>query len=63
MNTLQDVVEGASGIDAVPLWPHMVKYNPPAPSLNCIPHIWKYDEVRPYPVKTGELVKGKGAKR
>jgi hypothetical protein len=63
LKTVQDVIEGASKVNAVPLWPQMVKYNPPAPNPKCIPHIWRYDEVRPYLVRAGELVKEKDAER
>jgi len=61
--TVQDVIEGASKVNAVPLWPQMVKYNPPAPNPKCVPHIWRYDEVRPYLIRAGELVKEKDAER
>ncbi|KAJ4293247.1 hypothetical protein N0V90_008529 [Kalmusia sp. IMI 367209] len=63
IETVDDVIKGASKYNAVPLWPQMVKYNPPKPNPRCIPHIWRYDDVRPYLVKSGELVKEKDAER
>jgi gentisate 1,2-dioxygenase len=63
LSTIEDVIEGASKVNAVPLWPQMVKYNPPAPNPKCVPHIWRYDQVRPYLVRAGELVKEKDAER
>ncbi|KAF2192354.1 RmlC-like cupin [Zopfia rhizophila CBS 207.26] len=63
IETVDDVINGASKVNAVPLWPQMVKYNPPRPNPRCIPHIWRYGEVRPYLVRAGELVKEKDAER
>ncbi|KAF2643525.1 RmlC-like cupin [Massarina eburnea CBS 473.64] len=63
IETIEDVVQGASKHHAVPLWPQMVKYNPPQPNPKCVPHIWRYEEVRPYLVRAGELVKEKDAER
>ncbi|KAL5373994.1 hypothetical protein DPSP01_012298 [Paraphaeosphaeria sporulosa] len=63
VETVDDVIKGASKYNAVPLWPQMVKYNPPKPNPKCIPYIWRYDDVRPYLLKAGELVKEKDAER
>lgn len=63
IETITDVIEGASKVHAVPLWPQMVKYNPPKPNPRCVPFLWRYDEVRPYLVRAGELVKEKDAER
>lgn len=63
IETIQDVIKGASKFNAVPLWPQMVKYNPPKPNPKCVPFLWRYDEVRPYLVRAGELVKEKDAER
>ncbi|KAL1611907.1 hypothetical protein SLS60_000129 [Paraconiothyrium brasiliense] len=63
IETVDDVIQGASKYNAVPLWPQMVKYNPPKPNPKCVPYIWRYDEVRPYLLRAGELVKEKDAER
>ncbi|KAF2658579.1 RmlC-like cupin [Lophiostoma macrostomum CBS 122681] len=63
LETIEEVIQGASKVNAVPLWPQMVKYNPPKPNPRCIPYLWKYDEVRPYLVRAGELVTEKDAER
>jgi len=63
IETVEDVIKGASQYSAIPLWPQMVKYNPPNPNPKCTPHIWRYDDVRPYLVRAGELVKEKDAER
>lgn len=63
IETVDDVIKGASKYNAVPLWPQMVKYNPPKPNPKCIPYIWRYADVRPYLLAAGELVKEKDAER
>ncbi|KAH7119952.1 gentisate 1,2-dioxygenase [Dendryphion nanum] len=63
LETVQDVINGASKVHAVPLWPQMAKFNPPKPNPTCVPFIWRYDEVRPYLVRAGELVKERDAER
>ncbi|KAF1975538.1 RmlC-like cupin [Bimuria novae-zelandiae CBS 107.79] len=63
IDTVDDVIQGASKYNAVPLWPQMVKYNPPKPNPKCVPFIWRYDDVRPYLLKAGELVKENDAER
>jgi len=63
LETIDDIITGASTHNAVPLWPQMVKFNPPQPDPKCVPHMWRYEEVRPYLVRAGELVKEKDAER
>lgn len=46
-----------------PLWAQMSKLNPPAPNPTCIPHIWKYGEIKPYLLRAGELITEKQAER
>lgn len=49
--------------NTLPLWAQMTKLNPPQPNPRCVPHVWKYDEIRPYLVKAGDLVTEKQAER
>lgn len=63
METVNDVIRGASGYNAVPLWPQMAKFNPPQPNPTCVPDIWRYDDVRPFLIRAGDLVKEKDAER
>lgn len=63
IQTVDDVIQGASKFNAVPLWPQMAKYNPPKPNPKCIPFLWRYDDIRPYLLKAGELVNEKDAER
>lgn len=51
------------GTHALPLWTQMAKYNPPAPNPKAIPHLWKYDEIKPHLLRAGELITEKQAER
>ncbi len=46
-----------------PLWAQMAKLNPPRPNPTAIPHVWKYDEIRPHLLQAGELITEKQAER
>ncbi len=46
-----------------PLWSQMSKLNPPLPNPTAIPHVWKYDEIRPHLLRAGELITEKQAER
>jgi gentisate 1,2-dioxygenase len=46
-----------------PLWTQMAKLNPPLPNPSCVPHIWRYDLIRPSLLKAGELVGESQAER
>ena len=47
----------------LPLWAQMAKLNPPEPNPTCIPHIWRYDELKPYLLRAGKLISEKQAER
>ena len=47
----------------LPLWAQMAKLNPSAPNPRCKPFVWRYENVRPYLLRAGELVSGKQAER
>lgn len=46
-----------------PLWAQMTRLNPPLPNPKTVPHIWKYDEIRPHLLRAGELITEKQAER
>ena len=46
-----------------PLWTQMTKLNPPLPNPTAIPHVWKYDEIRPHLLQAGEMITEKQAER
>lgn len=39
-----------------PLWKQMTRLNPPLPNPTAIPHVWRYDQIRPNLLRAGELV-------
>jgi gentisate 1,2-dioxygenase len=41
----------------------MTKLNPPQPAPKTIPFIWRFDDIRPYLIRAGELVTEKQAER
>lgn len=59
----EELVENALKVHTKPLWTQMAKLNPPAPNPTCIPHIWRYDEVRPSLLRAGEIVPEEQAER
>jgi gentisate 1,2-dioxygenase len=46
-----------------PLWAQMSKLNPPMPNPSTVPHVWRYDEIRPHLLRAGELITEKQAER
>jgi gentisate 1,2-dioxygenase len=61
-NTKQLVLD-LQGTHTLPLWEQMAKYNPPAPNPKAVPHLWKYDELKPHLIRAGELITEKQAER
>jgi gentisate 1,2-dioxygenase len=46
-----------------PLWEVLHALVPPSPATPCQPAIWKYDEVRPYLMRAGQLITAEEAVR
>ena len=46
-----------------PLWTQMAKLNPPLPNPTAVPHVWRYDEIRPHLLQAGEIITEKQAER
>ena len=46
-----------------PLWAQMAKLNPPLPNPRTVPHVWRYEEIRPQLLRAGELITEKQAER
>ena len=59
----QKLISDLEGTHTLPLWAQMAKYNPPAPNPTAIPHIWRYDEIKPHLTRAGELITEKQAER
>ncbi|KEQ92080.1 hypothetical protein AUEXF2481DRAFT_69226 [Aureobasidium subglaciale EXF-2481] len=55
-----------SGLDDThvkPLWAQMTRLNPPLPDPQTIPHVWRYNEIRPQLIQAGHLITEKQAER
>lgn len=63
IDTIETLIKGASEAYAIPLWPQMVRFNPPEPNPKCVPYVWDYERIKPYLVRAGELVQEKDAER
>lgn len=59
----EELVDAALRVHTKPLWTQMARLNPPEPNPQCVPHIWRYDEVRPSLLRAGELVSEQQAER
>lgn len=46
-----------------PLWEVLHALVPPAPNTPCIPALWRYDEVRPFLMRAGEVITAEEAVR
>lgn len=58
-----DLLEALQAHHTKPLWAQMAKLNPPRPNPTAIPHVWKYDDIRPHLLRAGELITEKQAER
>jgi gentisate 1,2-dioxygenase len=62
-DTLEDLFEDAAKRAANPLWIVMEKVNPEEPNPKAVPHIWRYEEMRPLLERAGRLVDTERAER
>jgi gentisate 1,2-dioxygenase len=62
-DTTHALLENLESHHTKPLWAQMERLNPPLPNPTAIPHVWKYDQIRPHLLKAGELVTEKQAER
>lgn len=58
-----ELVKTLKSLDTLPLWAQMEKLNPPLPNPQCVPHIWRYDEIRPSLLRAGDVVSEAQAER
>ena len=59
----KELLEVAEKVHTKPLWAQMTRLNPPLPNPTCVPHIWRYDEIRPSLLRAGELITENQAER
>lgn len=58
-----ELVDSALKVNTKPLWTQMARLNPPEPNPQCVPFIWRYDEVRPSLLRAGEIITEQQAER
>lgn len=62
-DAITQLLRAAEDNHTKPLWAQMTRLNPPLPNPQCIPHVWKYNQIRPQLLQAGELVTEKQAER
>jgi len=62
-DTTAELLEEIRQADVEPLWAKMTKLNPPEPEAKAVPHVWRYDTIRPFLLRAGELITEKQAER
>ncbi|CAG9939068.1 unnamed protein product [Clonostachys rosea f. rosea IK726] len=63
IETEDQLVQQMRSLKTAPLWAQMQRLNPPAPNPQTVPHVWVYDELRPYLLRAGDLITEKQAER
>lgn len=59
----QAFFNGLDNLEVRPLWTQMKQVNPPVPNPRAVPHVWRYEQLRPQLIRAGELVSEKEAER
>jgi gentisate 1,2-dioxygenase len=62
-DAVHDLLEALQTQQTKPLWTQMAKLNPSLPNPTAIPHVWRYDDIRPHLLRAGELITEKQAER
>lgn len=62
-DSAEQLISELKGTNTLPLWCQMTKLNPPAPNARCVPHVWRYEELRPHLLRAGVLITEKQAER
>ena len=62
-NPVEQLLEDLATTNTAPLWTQMTKLNAPLPMPKSVPHLWQYEQIRPYLIRAGELVTEKQAER
>jgi gentisate 1,2-dioxygenase len=58
-----DLLSDLESLNTKPLWAQMTKLNPPLPNPSAVPHVWRYDKIRPSLLRAGKLITEKEAER
>ena len=62
-NSRADFYERIGERSMTPLWEVMRGLVTPEPTSPCVPHLWRYDEIRPFIMEAGGLITAKEAER
>ena len=64
MNSIRDqLYRDMDPLHLTPLWEVLHALVPPQPKTPCVPALWKYDEVRPFLMRAGEVITAEEAVR
>lgn len=59
----EDYYAGLPEFDVAPLWKDLGNLLTPEPKVKAVPHLWRYEEIRPQLMEAGELVTAEEAER
>jgi gentisate 1,2-dioxygenase len=62
-DSLETLFEQAVADHAKPLWPVIGELSPPRPCAKAVPHVWRYDRLRPLCERAAQLVGTPAAER
>lgn len=63
MSERQKLYQEISPLHMAPLWESLHSLVPKEPATPCVPHLWAYQDVRPYLMQAGELISAEEAVR
>ncbi|MGD9942982.1 MAG: gentisate 1,2-dioxygenase [Burkholderiaceae bacterium] len=59
----QALYDEMNPLHLTPLWESLHQLVPPQPATPCVPALWRYDEVRPFLMRSGEIITAEEAVR
>ena len=62
-DSAEKLIKDLEMTNTLPLWAQMAKLNPPLPNPRCVPHIWRYESIRPNLIRSGQLISERQAER
>src|SRR5277367_2775300 len=62
-NGTEQLMSDLKTTHTLPLWAQMEKLNPHAPNPSTVPHVWRYNALRPHLLRAGDLISEKQAER
>lgn len=63
INLPEELALAVGDLHTEPLWTRMATLNPPLPNPSCVPHVWRYDQIRPSLLRAGDPVGESQAER